>query len=146
VISTHRGGPKLDHGLQLGARELLQSVVGRVAAVDRLREVELLLRALHHPLLGGAAGDEAVHVHGLGLAEPVNPGHRLQVALRVPVRVEEDGGVCGLAVDAETAGPCGHEEEEDGRARRVEGLQQKVQGRYREGTGKVQGRRASSAR
>ena len=106
VAAPEDGGrAELDHREHLARRERLDVVVRRarraVGAVDDLREVELLLRALQHALLGRAARDEPIHVDGLALAEPVHARHRLHVGLRVPVRVEEDAGVGRLQVDSE---------------------------------------------
>ena len=56
----------------------------------------------------------------LCLADPVHARHRLQVDLRVSVRVEHDAGVRRLAVDAQPARARRHEEDEPARARHVE--------------------------
>jgi hypothetical protein len=47
------------------------------APVDHLVQVELGVSALQHTLLHAAAGDEPVHVHGLGLADAVHARHGL---------------------------------------------------------------------
>ena len=73
--------------LVLARRARLRALV---RAVDHLVEVELLLGTLHDALLYRAARHQPVQVHHLGLTDAVHARHRLQVDLRVPVRVEED--------------------------------------------------------
>ena len=51
----------------------------------------------------------------------MHTSHGLEVSLRVPVRVVENGGVGGLQVDAETTGSSAHQKEEVRRVRRVKG-------------------------
>ena len=46
------------------------------------RGAQLLLGAQLHPLLHGAGGTEAVHVHGARLPDAVHPRHGLQVPLQ----------------------------------------------------------------
>tara|TARA_B100000768_G_C11156957_1_gene322813 strand:- start:56 stop:430 length:375 start_codon:yes stop_codon:yes gene_type:complete len=58
------------------------------------------------------------------LPDAVRARHRLQVHLRVPVRVEEDDRVGALQVEAEAAGARGEHEYEVGRVGRVELRQQ----------------------
>ena len=89
----HRGGCRGCTGgcaatrLVLARRARLRALV---RAVDHLVEVELLLGTLHDALLYRAARHQPVQVHHLGLTDAVHARHRLQVDLRVPVRVEED--------------------------------------------------------
>ena len=61
-------------------------------------------------------------MHHLGLPDAMHARHRLQVDLRVPVGVEEDARVGGLAVDAEAARARRHEEAEPAAAHHVEGV------------------------
>ena len=70
--------------------------------------------------LAGAAGQESVDVDRVLLPDPVRAGHRLEVVLRVPVRVEDDDGVGRREVDAEAAGAGGEQEDEVARIRGVE--------------------------
>ena len=65
----------------------------------------------------GMAWEGVVRVAHLRLPDAVHARHRLHVDLRVPVRVEEDARVGGLAVDAEASRARGHEEDELGRYR-----------------------------
>jgi hypothetical protein len=70
----------------------------------------LALGPLQNVLLHAAARHKAVDVDQRLLADAVGARHRLQVVLRVPVRVEDDDGVgCGQ-VDAQPARPRGQQE------------------------------------
>lgn len=64
-----------------------------------------------------------VYVDLVLLSYPMCPGLRLQVVLRVPVRVEYDDGVSGGQVDAQAPCPGGQEEAEVRRPLRVEMVQ-----------------------
>ena len=101
--------------------ERLHLVGGRRAvAVDHLVEEELLLRALNDAHLHGAPRNEAVDVHNLRLADPVDARHCLHVHLRVPVRIEQDHGVRRLEVDPHPSGARRHDERKVGRVELVE--------------------------
>ena len=69
----------------------------------------LLRRGLEQALLVRRLGDEPVHLHLLGLPDAVAARHRLQVVLRVPVAVVDDGGVGGGEGDAHPAGARGEQ-------------------------------------
>jgi hypothetical protein len=45
---------------------------------------------MHHLLLDGIGRDEAVYVHGSGLADTVRTVHRLEVDEGIPVRFKEN--------------------------------------------------------
>jgi hypothetical protein len=79
---------------------------------DQLIQPQLLRRPLQHPLLHAPLRDEPEHVNLLRLPDPMRAVHRLQVRLRVPVRVVQDDDVGGGEVDAEPAGAGGEEEDE----------------------------------
>lgn len=49
----------------------------------------LLFRPLNDPLFYSASRDQAVHVNGLSLSNPMNSRHSLKIRLRVPVRIKE---------------------------------------------------------
>ena len=66
----------------------------------------------HDLLFQRALGNQPVHVDDLLLPDTVRAVHRLQVRLRVPVRVIEDDDVGGGEVDAEPA-RAGREEEDE---------------------------------
>ena len=70
--------------------------------------------------LARPAGQESVDVDRVLLPDPVRARHRLEVVLRVPVRVEDDDGVGRREVDAEAAGAGGEQEDEVARIRGVE--------------------------
>ena len=92
----------------------------RREAYDERIEDEFLHGALEDLLLDRLLDDHPVHRHRLLLADPVRAILRLDVGLRVPVRIEEDDRVGRLQVDAEPAGPRRQEEDELRRALRVE--------------------------
>ena len=116
--------------LVLARRARLRALV---RAVDHLVEVELLLGALHDALLDRAARHQPVQVHHLGLTDAVHTRHRLQIDLRVPVRVEENAA------------------EAIGQARgqpicRGGGPRRRAAGGGRRAAGRVGGRRAAGGR
>ena len=51
-------------------------------------------------------------MYRLGLANPVDPGHGLDVDLGVPIRVVQDASVGRLEIDAQAARPGGEQEHE----------------------------------
>ena len=79
---------------------------------DEVVEDHLVLCALEDVLLDGVLRDEAVDVDELLLPDAVAARLRLQVVLRVPVRVEDDHRVRRREVDAEPARAGGEEEDE----------------------------------
>ena len=73
------------HHLVLTHRLLL---LGQPALLDHKRvKVQLLHRPVQDLLLDRVLGDEPEDLDRLGLADPVRPVLRLQIHLRVPVRV-----------------------------------------------------------
>ena len=85
----------------------------RPALLDNeLVQPKLLRRPLQHPLLDATLRDEPEHIHLLRLPNPVRAIHRLQVSLRVPVRVVQDDNVSSGEVDAE-APSTGRKQEDE---------------------------------
>jgi len=75
---------------------------------------EAWVRWLHGARLDAPAGDEAEDEHLVRLAEPVRARQRLDVVVRVPVRVVEHDGVGGGEVDAQAARARREQEDEPG--------------------------------
>mmetsp|Transcript_20639 Transcript_20639/g.79043 ORF Transcript_20639/g.79043 Transcript_20639/m.79043 type:complete len:211 (-) Transcript_20639:787-1419(-) len=107
-------------------RVLLRRLGGAAGTLHPLEhclvETELARGVLEHVLLVGVAGDQAVDLHRLRLANAVAARLRLDVILGVPVAVVDHDSVGGGQVDAEAASPRGEEEDELRRARRVESV------------------------
>ena len=82
------------------------------AAEDSLVQAVLLRGRLEERLLVRRLGHEAVHLDFFRLADAVAPRHRLEIVLRVPVGVVNDGGVGGGERDAHAAGSCGEQVDE----------------------------------
>eukprot|EP00982_Pelagococcus_subviridis_P014849 31362-Pelagococcus_subviridis.AAC.11 len=79
------------------------------AAEDSLVEAVLLRARLEERLLVRRLGDESVDFHLLRLTDAMAPRHRLEVVLRVPVRVVDDRGVRGGQRDPHPARASGQE-------------------------------------
>ena len=100
--------------------DLLSVILERAAAAGRrvsaaehsLVETVLLRRRLEEALLVRRFGHQAVHLHLLRLTDAVAPRHRLEIVLRVPVRVVDDGGVRGGEGDPHAARAGGEEVDE----------------------------------
>ena len=102
--------PPLEGSLR--AERLL--LLGEAALLDDGEvHLQLELRALDDLLLDRVGRHEAEDLHFLRLPDAVRAVLRLQVGLRVPVRVVDDDDVGGLQVDAEAAGARREQEEED---------------------------------
>lgn len=78
---------------------------------DEFLQAALDVRAFEEVLLDGAARCQAVDKHGFRLPDAVRAVLRLQVLLRVPVRVEQDHRVRRREVDALPASPGAEEED-----------------------------------
>jgi len=80
----------------------------------------LVLRLLDDVLVHAGAGDQPEDLHLLLLTDPVSSRYRLQVVLRVEVRVVDDHPVGSLKIDSQTSCFCGEKETEVGAPRLVE--------------------------
>ena len=63
-------------------------------SVDHGVQEEFSLGALDDALLDTASGDEAIDMYHPSLSNAMDPSHSLIVRLRVPIRVEQDDGIC----------------------------------------------------
>jgi len=77
--------------------------VVKTALDEQFVEVHLEARLLQNRLLDRRVRDETKHNHLLLLADPVRPVLRLQVHLRIPVRVEENDRVRSLQIESQSS-------------------------------------------
>ncbi|KAI3476655.1 hypothetical protein L1887_61750 [Cichorium endivia] len=95
-----------------GERGLVARRKSELALLDDERlELAFVASALEDLLLHRIRRHESEDQHGLGLADAVNSVLRLQIHLRVPVRVVEDDRVGSDQVDAETTGARAEQEQ-----------------------------------
>jgi hypothetical protein len=89
-------------------------------SVDHGVQEEFSLGALDDALLDTTCGDQAIDMYHPSLSDAVDPSHSLIVRLRVPIRVEEDDGVCREEIQTLPTSTSRQTEDEDRRLGLVE--------------------------
>ena len=90
-------------GAPLVALAAVAALAALVAFHHGAAEHPLLLRSEQYTLLDRLLRDQPEDANGFGLADPMRAVHRLQIHLRVPVRVEEHDRIGRRQVDAHAA-------------------------------------------
>lgn len=103
-----------------------------------VREIQLFTETSQGLLLDRVLADDTVHLHDLGLTDPVGPRDGLDIDLRVPILIDEDDVCCCGEVDTESTGTRRDEEDLVGRVLLLEELD--VEGSAGSGSRSVESR------